>query len=193
MFSPTGNSHVAASSLNPRRRQRTGSDDSVALRYNPKRLRRSVLSSETFKPPSKNQVNGYIQHVQNAPLVNGHVHETRPQRDASVDTTSLAIRNRGSKKGEREKRAIRSDRSIELVKLTASTRRLFRVADFFHLDEERQLYRNAALNYSRPSSASSKLRYIFKHSSRGLRGTSLTNVQKNGVEKLLRRLATPLP
>lgn len=114
MFSPNVNAGI--STRNPRRRQRTGSDDSTSQRHRPKRLRRSGISAETFKPPSSKQVNGYIQHVDNPPLVNGHVHDPKFQRDASVDTASLAIRNRAPKKVEREKRGNKTDGSIELTK-----------------------------------------------------------------------------
>ena len=116
MFSP--NVNVGTSTRNPRRRQRTGSDDSASQRHRPKRLRRSGISADTFKPPSNKKVNGYIQHGDSSPLVNGHVHDARFQRDASVDTASLAIRNRVPKKAEREKRGSKSDGSIELVSKT---------------------------------------------------------------------------
>lgn len=113
MFSP--NVTAGISTRNPRRRQRTGSDDSASLRHRPKRLRRSVISTDTFKPPSGKQVNGYIQHVENPSLPNGHAHDARSLRDAGVDITSLAIRNSVPKKAEREKRGNKSDGSIELV------------------------------------------------------------------------------
>lgn len=104
------------STRNPRRRQRTGSDDSVALRQNHKRPRRAGLSTDTFRPPSSKDVNGHIQHPEAQSQANGHTHDTRSQRDG-LDTATLAIRRRGSKRGERDKRANRSDGSIELVSL----------------------------------------------------------------------------
>lgn len=102
---------------NPRRRQRTGSDDSVALRQNHKRPRRAGLSTDTFRPPSSKDVNGHTQHPEAPPQANGHTHDTRSQRDVGLDTATLAIRRRGSKRGERDKRANRNDGSIELVSL----------------------------------------------------------------------------
>lgn len=103
------------STRNPRRRQRTGSDDSVALRQNHKRPRRAGLSTDTFRAPSSKDVNGHVQHPDASLQANGHTHDSRSQRDVGPDTTTLAIRRRGSKRGERDKRANRSDGSIELV------------------------------------------------------------------------------
>ena len=115
MFSP--NSAVpasVASSRNPRRRQRAGSDDSVALRHNPKRIRRSGLNSETFQPPDTTKTNGHINHVAEEKLTNGHAKEPADVRHASVDTTSLAIRHRGVKKPDRERRS-KNDGTIALA------------------------------------------------------------------------------
>ncbi len=117
MFSLDATVHASAAIRNPRRRQRTSSDDSVAVRHNPKRLRRSGLTQETFQPPPNKQVNGYVDHIEDAPTTNGHVVSASGQRHASVDTTSLAIRHRGVKKAEREKRNSKTDGTIELVRL----------------------------------------------------------------------------
>lgn len=115
MFSLDINPHASASTRNSRRRQRNGSDDSIILRHNPKRLRRSGLSTETFKRPSNTQTNGDINHTDSAPDLYGHIEEPQLKRDISVDTTSLVIRNRSGKKTEREKRSNRSDYNVELV------------------------------------------------------------------------------
>ena len=116
MFSPDATIQASAAIRNPRRRQRTSSDDSVAVRHNPKRLRRSGLTQETFQPPPNKQVNGYVDHIDETPTTNGHAVSAPGQRHASVDTTSLAIRHRGVKKAEREKRNSQTDETIELVR-----------------------------------------------------------------------------
>ncbi len=69
-------------------------------------------------PPGKN-VNGYTNHVDGAAAANGHATDPKGRPDASVDTTSLAIRDRGAKKIEREKRGIKSEGGIELVSPTS--------------------------------------------------------------------------
>lgn len=115
MFSLDVNTQAGISTRYPRRRQRTGSDDSVALRHHPKRLKRSVLSAETFKPLPGKKVNGHTNHVESASTLNGHAVEGRSHRDVSVDTGSLAIRSKGSKRIEREKRLGKTDGSVELV------------------------------------------------------------------------------
>lgn len=117
MFSPDATVHISVGTRNPRRRQRTSSDDSVAIKHNPKRIRRSGLTQETFQPPPVKLVNGYVDHVVDPPAANGHITHATGQRHASVDTTSLAIRNRGIKKADREKRSSKTDETIELVNL----------------------------------------------------------------------------
>ena len=115
MFSPDAAVPPSLATRNPRRRQRTGSDDSVALRHNPKRIRRSGLTSDTFQPPPSTKPNGHIAHVAEETLTNGHAKEPANLRHASVDTTSLAIRHRGVKKADRERRTSKDDGSIELA------------------------------------------------------------------------------
>lgn len=115
MFSPDAAVPASVAARNPRRRQRTGSDDSVALRHNPKRIRRSGLTSETFQSPDPAKVNGHIAHVAEEPFTNGYAKEPAKLRHASVDTTSLVIRNRGVKKADRERRTSKNDGSIELA------------------------------------------------------------------------------
>ncbi len=115
MFSPDAAVPPSVAARNPRRRQRTGSDDSVAVRHNPKRIRRSGLTSETFQPPVATKQNGYIELVEEEPIANGHAKEPGGRRHVSVDATSLAIRHRGVKKADREKRTSKDGGSIELV------------------------------------------------------------------------------
>ena len=117
MFSPDAVGPASVTGRNPRRRQRTGSDDSVALRHNAKRVRRSGLSSETFQPPAVTKLNGHFPHVAEETLTNGHAKEPTNLRHASVDTANLAIRHRGVKKADRERRTSKNDGSIELASL----------------------------------------------------------------------------
>ena len=115
MFSPDTTISSGVSARNPRRRQRTGSDDSVALRHNPKRIRRSVLSSEVFQPPEVIRQNGHVEDYVEEPAANGHITGPVHPQHASVDASSLAIRHRGVKRAERERRTSKSDGSIELA------------------------------------------------------------------------------
>ncbi|CAD6592336.1 MAG: hypothetical protein ASARMPREDX12_005991 [Alectoria sarmentosa] len=109
MFSPDAAVPASVAARNPRRRQRTGSDDSLALRHNPKRIRRSGLTSETFQPPDSINVNGHIPLVGEEAFTNGHAKKPTNARHAIVDTTSLAIRHRGAKKADRERRMSKND------------------------------------------------------------------------------------
>ena len=115
MFSPDAAVPASVAARNPRRRQRTSSDDSVALRHNPKRIRRSALTTETFQDPDTAKMNGHIGPVEAEPLANGHAKEPGSQHHGNVDGTSLAIRHRGVKKADRERRTSRNDGSIELA------------------------------------------------------------------------------
>ena len=100
MPSPAANVPTSYASRNPKRRQRNASEDSAALRHNPKRLRRSEVTAHTFDPPDSVKTNGHVKTRNFSPLANGHANSSN-QRDASSDTASLAIRNRGPKKAER--------------------------------------------------------------------------------------------
>ena len=115
MFSPDAAVPASLAARNPRRRQRTSSDDSVAFRHNPKRIRRSALTSETFQDPDTAKTNGHVGLVEEEPLANGHAKEPGSQQHGSVDSTSLAIRHRGVKKADRERRMSKNDGSIELA------------------------------------------------------------------------------
>ncbi|KAL8797380.1 MAG: hypothetical protein Q9195_000535 [Heterodermia aff. obscurata] len=110
MFSPEATVPASLVSRNTKRRQRNPSDDSVALRHNPKRLRRSGINADTFEPPPP-KTNGHVKHAQNVPYANGHA-DGSSQRDAASDTASLAIRNLASRKPQREKRGSRNEGTV---------------------------------------------------------------------------------
>lgn len=131
MFSIDANPVHGVSARNPRRRQRAGSDDSTAHRHSPKRLRRSRLSSETSVPPPGKFTNGYANHIDGVPSANGHATEPQRRRDASVDTTGLAIRDRASKK-----RGGRSEGSIELVSPNISAHLAGLIMTISNLDQK---------------------------------------------------------
>ncbi|KAL8785551.1 MAG: hypothetical protein Q9213_003299 [Squamulea squamosa] len=114
MFSNPASASTAL--RNPRRRQRTGSDDSVATRQLPKRLKRSGLTTETFKPLANATPNGHLGHHETSPTANGYLRDTESKSPTGGENTSLAIRNRGHRKPEREKRSNRGDSSVELIK-----------------------------------------------------------------------------
>ena len=115
MFSPEAAGTASIAARNPRRRQRTTSDDSVAIRPNPKRIRRSNLTHETFLPPDSTKLNGHVNHTIDSPYTNGHAQKPRSQRHGSVDNTNLALRHKGSTKADRERRSAKNDGAIELV------------------------------------------------------------------------------
>lgn len=150
MFSPDVTVHAGTATRNPRRRQRTGSEDSVALRQNPKRLRRSRLSSETFQPPAIKQVNGYTDHGDGSSVANGCPQHVTSIQHASVDTASLAIRHRGPKQLDKERKGSRANGSIELVSYTRFPRCVTREANFTYLRPKMKII--SSLNFQpRPS------------------------------------------
>ncbi|KAL8673485.1 MAG: hypothetical protein Q9168_002091 [Polycauliona sp. 1 TL-2023] len=112
MFS---SSTAPASTALRNNRKRTGSEDSVAARQLPKRLKRSGLTTETFKPP-RHSANGHLHNNESSPASNGYLRDPRSQSPASGENTSLAFRSRTSRKPEREKRSNKGDGSIELTK-----------------------------------------------------------------------------
>ena len=109
MPSPAVNAQPIQSLRNPKRRQRNTSEDSLALRHNPKRLRRSGLTSETFEPPESAKTNGHVKHQTSLSHPNGHASN---QRDAASDTASLAIRNRASDKVEKRRGGSREEGTV---------------------------------------------------------------------------------
>lgn len=117
MFSPDAAIHVGSSGRNPRRRQRTGSDDSIVLRENPKRRKRSKLALDTFEEPEAPKQNGHIRKskAHTGPANNGVEH--RAEYDTGVDATSLTIRNKGKKRTDRDSK--HSEDGIVLVNTVA--------------------------------------------------------------------------
>lgn len=119
MFSPDASVQGSVSVRNPRRRQRTTSEDSVAIRENPKRRKRSLLAPDTFEVPTYRQVNGHLHHGNGDAACNRLVATAPSHRDASVDTASLAIRNRGTQRLEKDKRSSKVDEGVVLVSTDA--------------------------------------------------------------------------
>ena len=162
MFSPEAAVPTNISARNPRRRQRTGSEDSVALRHNPKRIRRSILTSEVFQPPEVPKQNGSIEHVAEEPVANGHIKEPGSQRHANVDATILAIRNRGINKTDRERRgSSRNDGTIELVSGSNWQTLSVILLTGSKIDQKRELCGNPAANDSRIPAGLSSIRYKY--------------------------------
>lgn len=111
MFVPQGSTPASTTSQrNPRRRQRTHSDDSVAIRP-PAKRQRKPLAEDTFQPLPNEKTNGHAALKSRA--TNGHPLPARSTRDASSDLTNLAYR--GSKKHERDKRGGGGDGNNVLV------------------------------------------------------------------------------
>lgn len=108
---PAANVPTSHALRNPKRRQRNASEDSAAFRHNPKRLRRSEVTDNTFEPPDSVKTNGHVKTQNNSPLANGHANSSK-QRDASSDTASLVIRNRGLKKVERGKKGSKEEGTV---------------------------------------------------------------------------------
>ena len=117
MFSPDGPVGGSIAPRNPRRRQRTSSDDHIALRQTTKRRKRSLLAPDSFEPPTNHRRDTNTPQVNGNGMANGHAPGDRRPRDVSVDNTSLAIRNRGSKKADREKRVAKSAEGVTQVSI----------------------------------------------------------------------------
>ncbi|KAL9611626.1 MAG: hypothetical protein Q9167_003741 [Letrouitia subvulpina] len=113
MFSHDAGVPASTSLRNPRRRQRTISDESLAPRQNPKRQRRSGLTSETFKPPYVEPNNGYAIGERAVPIANGH---WRSERSTPPNNSGLAIRNRRLSKSDHDRREFRSNSNVLLTK-----------------------------------------------------------------------------
>lgn len=115
MFSPEASIHASIAARNPRRRQRTGSDDSIAQR-NPKKLKRTGLTQETFiAPPQPKKENGHLPHGDGQVLTNGHAPTGGTnQPDVSAGIANLSIRKKGPKV-DRASRGNKTDGSIVLV------------------------------------------------------------------------------
>ena len=115
MFSPDATISTSIALRNPRRRQRTGSDDPIATRQNPKRQRRSGLTSETFKPFSFESNNAAELNGRVALTTDGHS-AARSRRNTPTDNASLAIRHRVSKQHDHERREDKCETNVVLTK-----------------------------------------------------------------------------
>lgn len=120
MFSAQTAGPLSAAERNPKRRQRTTSDDSVATRHHPKRIRRSALTHETFIAPESAKINGHAKHVEKDSYTNGHAQEPGQSRQGSVDSASLAHRHKGPKRVDRERHSSERDGGVQLVGLPSS-------------------------------------------------------------------------
>ncbi|KAL8926445.1 MAG: hypothetical protein Q9208_002988 [Pyrenodesmia sp. 3 TL-2023] len=116
MFATTSGAPSTTAVRNPRRRQRTGSDDSVAARQLPKRLKRSGLTSQTFKPIQNTSAHGDPYSRDVTPSINGYYQDLRKHSPEDRESVNLTIRNRGAKRPERDKRTPKGDGSVELTK-----------------------------------------------------------------------------
>ena len=133
MFSPDATSQGTTSIRNPRRRQRNTSDDSIVLQQTAKRRKRSFIQPDTFEPPNQKS-NGTVKHANTAVIPSGNTLESRKQRNVSGDTTSLAIRNRGTKRGEREKRGNKTEDGIVQVQMFTNVYRIMSFSNGRSLD-----------------------------------------------------------
>ena len=158
MFSPDAVVSASASTRNPRRRQRTGSEDSVALRHHPKRIRRSILNPETFQPVRRSERNGHAGHVAEEHRTNGHAKEPGNQRHTSGDATSLALRHR-TQKEDRERKVSRDDGSIELVMMSCDIMLSIKSLKYYGTDQERELCCDPAINNTTASTGLRCSRY----------------------------------
>ena len=113
MFSPDA---TVIGSRNTRRRQRTTSEDSVTTRQIPKRRKRSSLAPDTFEQPSALKSIGQTRKVSGGRAPSK---EYQLEREGSVETTaSLAVRSKGSKRGDRERRSTKQADGIVQVALS---------------------------------------------------------------------------
>ena len=111
MFAPGSTTHNGSSARNPRRRNRTTSEDSVTTRQSSKRQKRASLTPSTFEPLSVVKSNGHVTRAKGSSAPR-KVSDQRTQREGSVGTTSLALRSRGSKRGDREKQSSYGEGSV---------------------------------------------------------------------------------
>lgn len=102
MFSPEASIQGSTVLRNPRRRQRTILDESLAALPSTKRRKRSSLAPDSFEGPLTRQTNDHHGSVDGN--ANGLVTSTRKASVAGLDITSLTITGQSSKKGKKEKR-----------------------------------------------------------------------------------------
>lgn len=114
MFSPDAVPSSIAS-RNPRRRQRNASEDSVAIKPNPKRPRRTELTPDLFVAPPTEHTNGKVKLPLIHPTANGYTNKAS-QRDAAIDATKFQIRSKEGKKPDRSRRNSRGEGGTQLVR-----------------------------------------------------------------------------
>jgi hypothetical protein len=110
MFSPDASVQNTLSLRNPRRRNRTTSQDSLATQQSLKRRKRSSLAPDTFDAPVPAAANGHAPHANG--FLKDHTPDRQSIRDASVETTSLVVRGRGNKRS--DKRTRREDTGVQV-------------------------------------------------------------------------------
>ena len=108
---------MSASLRNPRHNGKRPSDDSNTAKGNQRGRKRPKLTEETFQPLLEKKAIGHQNHINGSIAQNGHVVPPGIQRDASVDTTSLAFRRKGTKWADRDNRGGKLDDSVLLVSL----------------------------------------------------------------------------
>ena len=117
MFSPEATG-PANSIRNPRRRVRTTSEESTSTRKTPKRQKRSTLAPNTFEAPkprkaSSGKAKGKASKEQDPKPDN--------QQDNAIEATRLALRGRGNKRGDRERRPSKDTDGSILVRSICRT------------------------------------------------------------------------
>ncbi|KAL8908618.1 MAG: hypothetical protein Q9207_000706 [Kuettlingeria erythrocarpa] len=194
MFSTSSGAPSNTALRNPRRRQRTGSDDSVAIRQLPKRLKRSALTSETFQSIQHSSADGEPRHRQVKPSLNGFEQAAGKRSPEDRDSASLTIRSRGAMRAEREKRAPKSDGSVELTKNdTYSVTRLATTPAQFQTDQGSLRWHGSlapGMGYAVATTPTEALVWRYKH------GTNPTDSSKPLVVRLVHASSNanhPLP
>ncbi|KAL8665500.1 MAG: hypothetical protein Q9202_002205 [Teloschistes flavicans] len=117
MFSTNSIAPIITAQRNPRRRQRTDSDESVTVQQLSKKLKRSGITAESFQPPSARPANGYLHGNSSSSTQNGIVNYTEKQRETAEYPASLTSRSKdASRKADRSSRGSRGDGSVELTR-----------------------------------------------------------------------------
>ncbi|KAI4107711.1 MAG: hypothetical protein L6R37_001396 [Teloschistes peruensis] len=117
MFSTNPIAPVITSQRNPRRRQRTDSDESVTVQQLSKRFKRSGITAESFQPPSARSANGHLRGNNSTPAQNGIGNHTEKQRESAEYPTSLTSRSKeANRKKDWTSRGSKGDGSVELTR-----------------------------------------------------------------------------
>ena len=139
---------VSASSRNSRQNGKRTSDDLSTAKGNQRGPKRPKITDETFEPLLEKKVNGHGHHINGSLAQNGHAFPSGLQRDASVDTTSLALRRKGTKHLDRDNRGRRLDDKVILVSLNIQDVHNI-ILSKENIDQERELCCHSATRYSR--------------------------------------------